>query len=216
MGQGYGLPPAGQNTLIMVSEPETLGPGSPRGSAQLSSPWAAATMHWPTAVFIDLGPAGPGPRPAAYSRIQPWLLLKTQAQRLPVAPASFVLGRHSQVTAQNANRAGAKEPLQPETKAVTSHTHSPNCSTHEQTVTPWDAQPLPTQQSWLTVRGSHCLSSQSRQAPSLRSATWRTLCQTSCLARPHPDATALLYFHRLPPLLYRPQRLPLLLTQIPL
>ena len=50
------------------------------------------------------------------------LLLKTQAQRLPTAPASFVLGSHSQVSAQNANWAGAKGPLQPETKAVTSHT----------------------------------------------------------------------------------------------
>lgn len=47
VGQGYGLPPAGQDTLIMVSEPETLGTAAPGGSAQLSSPWAAATMHWP-------------------------------------------------------------------------------------------------------------------------------------------------------------------------
>ena len=29
VGQGYGLPPAGQDTLIMVSEPATLGTAAP-------------------------------------------------------------------------------------------------------------------------------------------------------------------------------------------
>ena len=38
VGQGHGLPPAGQDMLIMISEPVTLGTAVPGGPAQLGSP----------------------------------------------------------------------------------------------------------------------------------------------------------------------------------
>lgn len=126
-----------------------------------------------------------------------------------MAPASFVLGRHSQVTAQNANRAGAKGPLQPETKAVTSHTQPQLFHPRA------DGDPLgcsaPSHAAILAYRREVSLLEFSVQTGSQPEVSYleNTLSDQLLGSRPHPDATALLYFHRLPPLLYRPQRLPL-------
>lgn len=141
-----------------------------------------------------------GPKPAAYSSIQPWPLLKTQARRLPAAAASSVLSS-SQVTAQNANWAGAKglSNLRPR---LSHPTRSPGCA---------DGVPLgcsapPTQLSCPNWGGlpliSRCRCS---QAHSLENALphW--------LPGSHrgPDGTVLLYFHGTPSLLCSLQWLPI-------
>lgn len=119
-GRDTACPSPGQDTLIMVSRPETLGTAAPGGSASSAVPGRAAVMYWPPRQFSLIWGQQGGPRRLLF-RIQPWLLLKTQAQRLPVAPSQLCPRQTQPSHCQNASRAGAKEP-QPETKAVTSHT----------------------------------------------------------------------------------------------
>lgn len=147
-----------------------------------------------------------GPEPAAYSSIQPWPLLKTQARRLPVALASSVLSG-SQVTAQNANGAGAMgfSNLRPRP----SHpTHSPGCSTHKQTGSPWVAWPPPTQLSCLSP-GSHptYFLVQPGIQPEVNYLE-NALPHQLPGSHPSPGGARSFYFHRAPPWLHSLHWLP--------
>lgn len=157
--------------LIMSSKPVTLGTAAPGGPTQLRTPRQWRPLAGLGTAFIDLGPAGTGAGPVVHSGIQPWLLLKMQPRCLPAALASSVPSG-GQVTAQHAN--GQVQRASPTRDQGRDIPHSPGCSTHEWTATPWAAGPCPTRLPGLAEGRLPTRSLGSAEAPDLRSATRRT------------------------------------------
>lgn len=69
--------PGHADNMLAVRDPGRIGPKRPHPAQQ-----APGLEHQagPTTVFTDLGPTWTGPGLVADCRIQPWLLLKTQAR----------------------------------------------------------------------------------------------------------------------------------------
>lgn len=160
----------------------------------------------PPTALIDLGPTCIGPGPVVYSRIQPWLLLKTQARRLLQPQPALSSAQPSRCPECKSDRCAGPVRLSPRPQAMSPT--SPG-RPHGSRQRPLGLLgPVPRGSPGLCPGEASPPGFLAQPAPRLRLATCRTLCLTSASAHTPRQAAHCPVFSQDPSLLCSPRGLP--------